>query len=55
MSSPNSRFILSSVPSEDQPPDKDIETDIILDISAELDKDKAGTKSGCQLIKYPIG
>nr|XP_036675842.1 myogenesis-regulating glycosidase isoform X2 [Drosophila suzukii] len=49
MSSPNSRFILSSVPSEDQPPDKDIETDIILDISAELDKDKIADDAASSL------
>ncbi|XP_043660629.1 myogenesis-regulating glycosidase isoform X2 [Drosophila teissieri] len=40
MSSPNSRFILSSVPIEDQPPDKAADTAVILDISAATDKDK---------------
>ncbi|XP_039500112.1 myogenesis-regulating glycosidase isoform X2 [Drosophila santomea] len=40
MSSPNSRFILSSVPIEDQPPAKDTDTAVILDISASADKDK---------------
>ncbi|XP_017064277.1 myogenesis-regulating glycosidase isoform X2 [Drosophila eugracilis] len=40
MSSPNSRFILSSVPNEDQPPDTDIDTDTILDIGGEFNKDK---------------
>ncbi|XP_037726254.1 myogenesis-regulating glycosidase isoform X2 [Drosophila subpulchrella] len=49
MSSPNSRFILSSVPSEDQPPDKDVKTDIILDISADLDKDKIADDTASSL------
>lgn len=50
MSSPNGRrFTLSSVSPEDnhsspkKPKDQGIDTDIIVDISEDLDKDKAGT------------
>lgn len=56
MSSPNSRFILSSVASEDQPPDR------LLDIEKDKDKstiaiedlveEKAGTKCEILSLKY---